>query len=92
MASLTHKSGIWVFVKTKLFFLEWSDPLPEAVNSRVRGHAAAAQAAPGHMDPCTVCGWFHGITGVQCDVNLRGARVDSRGSLTHAAANASIYR
>lgn len=35
---------------------------------------------------------FHGITGAHCDVNLRGARVDSRGSLTNAAANNSNYR
>lgn len=54
-------------------------------------HTAAARAAPGHMDPCTVW-WCHGITGAQCDVNLRSARVDSRGSLAHAAAKMSIYR
>lgn len=52
---------------------------------------AAAPAATDRMDLDTVR-WFHGITGAQCDVNLRGARVDSRGSLTDATVNNSNYR
>lgn len=40
---------------------------------------AAARAATGHVPPWTE--WcVHGTTGAQCDVNLRGARVASRGS------------
>lgn len=52
---------------------------------------AAARSATDHMDLGTLR-WFHGITGAQCDVNLRGARVDSRGSLADAAVNNSNYR